>query len=64
MILLQGADIDSTRIDDGVDQSLGGHLEGGGRRGDGQAEFNGEGAHLCTVIANVGDVHNPAKTLL
>ena len=50
MILLQGADINAPRIDDGVNDTLGGHLEGGGRRGDGQAELNGEGAHLRTVV--------------
>ena len=64
MVFLQGTDIDSSCVNDGVDDTLGGHLEGGGRRGDGQAELNGEGAHLRAVIAEVGDVHNPADFLL
>ena len=64
MILLQRAHIDSTRIDNGVDNAFGGHLEGGGCRGDGQAELYGEGAHLRAIVAEVGDVHNPADFLL
>ena len=51
VVLLEGANIDAARINDGVDDALGGHLEGGGRRGDGQAEFNGKGAHLRAVVA-------------